>query len=143
MGVYIFMHRNEEKKGYVLNQRVFDEFKGKKELEQRLIALQNTHKARLDSITLLIQRQPANKELIARYNEQLKSFDLEQQDLSQRYTADIWKRINQYISEYGKKNGYSFIFGATGEGNLMYADDINNITDDVIADINKQYEAAD
>ena len=68
---------------------------------------------------------------------------VEQQELSSRYTADIWKRINHYVSDYGKTEGYDFIFGATGDGGLMYANDVNDITDEVILYLNKKYESGD
>jgi len=140
IAAYILVQRTPEKKAYVLNQRVFDEFKGKKELELKLKQVQDSHKGSLDSMVSLIQQQPGNKGLIEQYQGTLKSFELEQQQLSDRYTADIWKRINQYISEYGKEKGYDFIFGATGNGGLMYANDANNITEEIIPYINNKYE---
>jgi outer membrane protein len=140
LGTYVVLKDiRQEKKGYVLNQRVFDEFTGKKELEEKLSQLSNTHKKHLDSLALVVQTNSGNKNLVDDYNETLRNFELQHQELSQRYTADIWKRINQYLSDYGKENGYAFIFGATGDGSLMYAGESNDITDEVIKHINKSY----
>ena len=37
------------------------------------------------------------------------------------------------------ENGYDVIFGASGEGNIMYATDELNITSEVLAYCNKKY----
>lgn len=143
LGVYVFFNANPDKKAYVVNQRVFDEFKGKQELEAKLGALKSKHKSALDSMAEGIQKQAASREQLAQYQETLRTFEFEQQELSSRYTADIWKRINQYVSDYGKTEGYDFIFGATGDGGLMYANDVDDITDEVILYLNKRYESGD
>jgi outer membrane protein len=139
--VYLFTGQRQEKKGYVLNQRIFDEFKGKEELEQKLSQLRNSQRAQLDSLQQIIQSTPrASEGLLSRYREMAQAFELKERELSQQYTSDIWRRINGYVSEYGKENGYSFIFGATGDGGLMYANDVNNVTDEVVSYINKKYQ---
>jgi outer membrane protein len=143
IGVYVLFYFEPQKKAYVINQRVFDEFKGKQELEEKLIQLKNSHKITLDSMMTEIQQRPGSRELLNQYQQTLKIFEIQQQELSNSYTADIWKRINQYVSEYGKSAGYDFIFGATGDGGLMYANDVNDITDEVINHINKKYQADD
>lgn len=135
---YIFLKPSPSgRNAYVMNQRIFAEFKGKIELETKLNELRNTHKKQLDSLALLIS-QP---DQAAMYQESARVFALKEQELSDRYTADIWKRINQYVAEYGKKEGYDFVFGASGDGSIMYAGEANNITDEVVAFVNKQYDA--
>jgi outer membrane protein len=143
IGVYVIFFFEPEKKAYVINQRVFDEFKGKQELEAKLVQLKGTHKTILDSMMTVIQRKPDSRELMTQYQQTMRTFEEQQQELSTSYTADIWKRINQYVSEYGKTAGYDFIFGATGDGGLMYANDVNDITDEVIDHINRKYEASE
>jgi len=48
--------------------------------------------------------------------------------------------INDYLKTYGKKNGYSFIFGATGAGNLLYANEAHNITEEILEALNAEYD---
>jgi outer membrane protein len=141
LAAYVVISRTPDKRGYVLNQRIFDEFKGKKQLEEKLIQIRRGHETTLDSIVKLIEANPKNLALVDHYDSKVQQFRNEYQQLSEKYTADIWKRINGYITDFGKEKNYSFIFGATGEGNLMFADEANNLTDEVIAYINKRYEA--
>lgn len=51
----------------------------------------------------------------------------------------VIEEVNSFIKEYGKQNGYSYVFGNLGNGNIMYATDDNNITEEVIENLNKQY----
>ncbi|MCG8319721.1 MAG: hypothetical protein MI921_09480 [Cytophagales bacterium] len=62
------------------------------------------------------------------------------ENMSNQYTMEIWKQINQYISDYGHANDLNFIYGATGSGNLMFARDAYDITEEVIEYCNKRYE---
>jgi hypothetical protein len=46
---------------------------------------------------------------------------------------EILAEINTYIKQYGKEKGYDFILGATDNGNIVYAAEGKDITDDVLA----------
>jgi outer membrane protein len=136
--LYLFFLRPvESKKGYILNQQVFNEFNGKRELEKKLNTLKEQHKVWLDSVAAQLNQ---NSDLAKIYEANAANLQLQEQELTEKYTADIWKLINQYLAEYGKEKGYDFIFGASGDGSLMYASDANNITSEVTTYINKRYE---
>jgi len=137
---YVFLGKTEKKKGFVLNQQIFEKFNGKKAMEERLNTFRAAAKADLDSISTQINANPKNEKLQQLYAQRLKQVQLKEEELSQTYTADIWKRINGYIDAYGKEKNYEYIFGAMGNGGIMYADEAQNITDEVIEYINKKYE---
>jgi outer membrane protein len=141
VGIAAYVAVTREKKAYILNQQVFNEFKGKQELEKQLSALQKTHKTWLDSVSSRILN--GDNVQLKVYQENAANFQLEENELSEKYTADIWQKINQYIATFGKEKGYDFIFGASGNGSLMYASDANNITEEVIIYVNSRYEAGD
>jgi outer membrane protein len=140
-GIAVYVAVTREKNAYILNQQVFNEFKGKQELEKQLSALRKAHKTWLDSVSSQIQN--GDDAQIKVYQENAANFQLEENELSEKYTADIWQKINQYIATFGKENGYDFIFGASGNGSLMYAGDANNITEEVIIYLNSRYEEGD
>lgn len=139
LGAYIFFREAPGKKGYILNHEVFNGFAGKQELENKLNVVKAQHKAWADSVILLLQTKESQS-LLKVYQDNLANFQLQEQELSQRYTSDIWKQINHYLAEFGKEKGYVFIFGASGDGNLMYADDTHNITMEVVTFINMKYK---
>ena len=140
LAIYLLYDRQNSKKGYVMNQQVFDEFKGKKELERKLDQVKLLNKKKLDSLAVLIEKEKDNSALAAMYYDMLRTSQLREQELSAKYTADIWKYINHNLAAFGKDEGYDFIFGASGDGGLMYADEVNDITKNVVKYLNEQYE---
>ncbi len=140
---FILFQNKEERKAYVLNQKLFEGFTGKKELEKKLNDLKSSNKKNVDSLTTLIQAKANEPALVQYYQQMIQSYELNEQQLSTKYTADIWKRINDYVAEFGKEKGYDFIFGATGDGNLMYAKDTHDVTEELVRYVNAKYESGD
>ncbi len=62
------------------------------------------------------------------------------QEEDKKSTQTVINDINDYIKEYGKKHGYKIIFGASGGGNIMYADEATDLTQDVLKGLNKEFE---
>ncbi|HSD14369.1 MAG TPA: OmpH family outer membrane protein [Flavobacterium sp.] len=63
------------------------------------------------------------------------------QEESGKENDSLVKRIKTYIKEYGKKNGYDYIYG-TGEmsATVLYAKDGYDITDILIKELNDNYK---
>ncbi|WP_298140182.1 OmpH family outer membrane protein [Flavobacterium sp.] len=64
-----------------------------------------------------------------------KQIEEEDKKISQTVINDI----NDYVKEYGKKHGYKIIFGASGGGNIMYADESSDLTEVVLKGLNSEY----
>ena len=62
------------------------------------------------------------------------------QEEDKKATQTVINDINDYVKEYGKKNGYKIIFGASGSGNIMYADKSADLTEDVLNGLNAEFE---
>lgn len=62
------------------------------------------------------------------------------QEEDQKATQTVVNDINDYVKEYGKKKGYKIIFGASGSGNIMYADQTADITEKILEGLNKDFE---
>lgn len=61
------------------------------------------------------------------------------QEENHKMTQTIVNDINDYVKEYGKKHGYPIIFGASGSGNIMYAEDTADLTNEILNGLNTQY----
>jgi len=61
------------------------------------------------------------------------------QEEDQKMTQTVVNDINDYVKEYGKNQGYPIIFGAGGNGNIMYAQDASDLTEEVLVGLNAQY----
>jgi outer membrane protein len=135
---YFLVAHKTQKTAFFYNQKVFDRFQGKLELESRLNKQAEKSKKMLDSLAVLIQG--GRTDLSSVYQENLDYATTTRQQLSETYTADIWKYINGQASNYGDENGYDYIFGASGNGSLMYADTMHDITNEIVRYLNLKYE---
>ncbi len=61
------------------------------------------------------------------------------QEEDKKATQTVVNDINDYVKEYGKKHGYKIIFGASGGGNIMYADEITDLTDKILEGLNAEF----
>ena len=55
-------------------------------------------------------------------------------------TAQVTKEINDFLNRYGESHGYDYILGATNVGNVVYAKKGKNITDEVLKELNAEYQ---
>lgn len=143
------------KVAYLKNSELYNQFDLKKELEIKLNNVKNQRKTILDSLMiplkmlsekLAIEGEKNQKEMTSfqirkqQYIEKKKEFEEDSQRLADQYSQQIWKQINQYVKEYGKENDYSFIYGAAGDGSLMYAEDKYDITKELSDYLNSKYK---
>jgi outer membrane protein len=131
---------------YIITSKVFNDFKGTKELERKLQALQQKQKYILDSLALEIKSLESlskNEEAVQKrrdvFNQLSSEFTQSNQEQQQQFTEGIWKQINQYVADYGKEKNIKLIMGANGTGSIMYADSSLNVTNGVIEFINSKY----
>jgi outer membrane protein len=139
LALYAGFFLQHEKTAYFYNQQVFQSFNGTRELEAKLAQQQQQTKKELDSISYLIQH--GRLDLSEQYQKIVATRSQQYQLLSEQYTNDTWKFINEKVKEYGDQQRYDYIFGASGNGSLMYAKDSHNITDDIIDFVNKKYNS--
>jgi len=91
--------------------------KREKELKQELLA---TRQKQVNSYQQAVQKQ------------------LQEED--QKVTQTVINDINDFIKEYGKTKGHQIILGATGSGTIMYADEGTDLTNEVLTQLNAQFE---
>lgn len=153
IGVMLFQKTTAPKLAYVKSNEVYNEFELKKELAAKLTKVQNQRKAILDSLILPLKmlsaqlKEHKDQKLFMQfqlqqqnYLDKKKEFEEDNQRLTEEYSNQIWKQINQYIADYGKEKGYAFIYGATGSGSLMYAGDHYDLTNEISVYVNEKYK---
>ncbi|MCA6363634.1 MAG: OmpH family outer membrane protein [Bacteroidetes bacterium] len=144
-----------QKFGYIEVGKVVENFTMKKELEARMTTTQQQRKTILDSMeirlrgiaaTLPADAKETNPEVQAftrdrdQYLDLKKRFDEDNLALEQQLNTQLFNQLNQYIKDYGKENGYRYIFGAEGSGTMMYAQENDDLTQQVTAYINSRYK---
>lgn len=142
------------KTAYMEIKKVFNGFTLKKELEDKYEITAKQRAKILDSLSgnlkLLsaqVQADRKNTELMLQFENKREEFfkirerfEEDNAALSRKYDGQILEQMTQYVSDFGKKNGYTYIFGAEGNGTLMYAENTENISDEIIQFINNKYK---
>jgi outer membrane protein len=64
-------------------------------------------------------------------------YEQENYRLKEEYFNQIRKSINDKAKSFGEDNGYDYLFSANGDGALMYADQGEDITKEMIEYVNR------
>lgn len=158
----VYQKLYKTKTAYIEIKKVFDCFQMKAEIEVKYNQTKKIRDKMLDSLSFNLKvmsrhlneqknaKSEVDKEEVYQFEykreEYLKlknQFEEDNAALSQKYDAQILSRLTQYVIDFGKKNNYDIIFGADGNGNLMYSKDVYNISDEVIIFINNKYKGID
>ncbi|WP_378185626.1 OmpH family outer membrane protein [Aquimarina sp. W85] len=62
------------------------------------------------------------------------------QEEDKKVTQTVINDINDFVKDFGKTNGYTVIFGATGSGTIMYGETSADLTDQVLEELNSEFE---
>lgn len=135
-GLFFLSKGKQPKSAFVYNQEVFKSFKGTAELEARLRTVKEKDERKADSLFSMLGKGQITQ---LQYQSHLQDLNAHYSQVTTDYTADVWKFINDGVNEFGKEQQYDYIFGAAGNGSLMYAADAKNITSDVISFLNNKY----
>lgn len=152
---FVWLH-TRPKTAYIDTESVYNNFELKKNREADLKKTQTARTALLDSlrlqlemISMKLQSDDSNKDvaledrfnhLRQNYFDKQKEFEEANTALADQYSGEIWTQLNTYIKAYGEQEGYQYIFGASGDGALMYADDAVNVTEEVNTYVNASYQ---
>lgn len=71
----------------------------------------------------------------------MQSLDNELEDFRVRRQNDIKTKISEFLKEYNKTKGYSYIF-VSDPGFIFYKDTVYNITNDLVKGLNEKYPPA-
>ena len=122
--------------------KVFEGFQLKKDYDVKIEKEFAAEKAELDSMGYKFNTLKNPLEIDALKKQfviKKRQFDEKFQAVSQKYTNEVYERLNTYIKEFGKKNNFGIIIGSNGQGNVMYRDDAMDVTEKLITFINDKY----
>lgn len=120
------------------------------EWQANLEALKNEYdnavtKYNQEAARLSLLEKTAREDKIRKMEENLNKYYQGLQDQAKKtdeeMTQGVLNQINTYVEKYGKEHGYAMIFGTSNTGNILYADSIYDLTDTILAGLNKEYTA--
>jgi outer membrane protein len=153
-GFVISMYNQNIKLVYIEMGKVYEEFHLSKELNKELEKVLSARKLITDSLFEDLRRKTQDLKYqekktigdiqkLAKLEEEClykrEQFQKENQSTSSEYNTKIWNQINQLVHDYGVDNKLTIVFGANGQGNIMYGDERKNVTKEVIEYINNRY----
>lgn len=153
LAIACFLLLKKEGYVYVETYKVYEGFVMKKQMQGQLEAEVKKESERLDSLRIDLKmalmryehdKNEALKKAIALKQEELGYLEREAktkyEELADKYDAQIWAQINQYVMDFGKEQDQEIIFGASGNGSVMYGKDSRNVTEEVIGYMNKKHK---
>lgn len=141
--IQFLLSSHHDHTGYVSMSLVFEECHVRDKYETELKTLEaqsNAELAAMENSIRELKAQGTDAAKISTMEQELLSrrdaLTEEYQRKSETFERVIWEKINQKVNDYGKEMGYDYIFGAKGDGSIMYASEAKDITKEVIASIN-------
>jgi len=149
-------NQQAEKTGYVNNTKVVSDFNEMKTAKEKWTKKNNEVRAELEEKGKQFQievqgyqsimksmtksnREKKEQELMAKQQGLQREQQVRMQEIqsgSQTEIDSIIAKVDVFIKEYGKKNGYTYIYGETEVKNIFYAKEELDITDIIIEALN-------
>lgn len=152
---------NQTKIAYVDVEEILKEYKGMKDAQKEMDTKEGEYKKTLDQLAINYQTglkdyQEKGRRMSAKKRQEIENGLMQQQQiLSQRQQQaqqelqkfgqekmeEINENIEDFIADYAKKNGYSYIFGTSEQTkSVLYGDSKTDLTDEILEALNDDYK---
>ena len=148
------------KTGFIDNSEVINKYQEKIDIEAKFKTKIDAFQKRTDSTSKAFQLEAqefqlkAQKLPEAQAQEEYQALSQKQQMLQQRIQFEeqqiqqesqveidsLISKVKVFVSEYGKKNGYAYIFGSNEGGSVMYGAEENELTQTILDALNATYK---
>ncbi len=162
LALLIFASCEKPKKiGFIDNETVINDYKEKIDLEAKFQSKQDAYRIKFDSIDkafdVEVQAFQSGARKMAQTIAQQKYQELgqkqqvldqqkqvEAQQFRQAFQAEldsIIKKVKAYESDYGKRNGYTYLLGTSdATSTVLYGAKENDLTQTILDSLNAKYE---
>ena len=157
----IFNSCKQEKIGFVDNGEVINTYQEKVDLESKYEEKNNILQKRIDSIRTVLQTdaqefqlkaqsmteaqaQQKYQELASRQQRLSAEIQQQQQEMQQAFQTEIDTlivKVKEFVSDYGKNNGYTYILGTSdASSSVMYGKEEHDLSQVIIDALNESYK---
>ena len=157
--VVLFFRTSSNKLAYVESNKLLMNYKGMQTASQAYQEKLKVWTANIDTLRSELQKEiekyestkttltPKEKELSEKLIQtRQKQFLDYQRSIEEKATREdqestraVLDKVNAYVKQYGEENGYDIIMAATESGNLVYAREGYNITEEILKGLNAGY----
>lgn len=152
-----FLSCNQQKTGYVNTEKIVKEYKTMTTMQDKYAKINDNLMAELEQKAKAYEgkieeyqknqgsmnnseREKTEQDLMAQRQQLQQEQQMRGRQIQEESQAAIDSIINEVKDEvkaYGKSNGYDFIYGQNDAGSIMYGKEEYDVTEDVIAVLNK------
>lgn len=160
-GFAIYKSTRSPEVAYIRSADMIYAYEGMKEAQQAYQDKMQAWQANVDTLRLELERNIGNytnelgklsgkdkaerQDLLNRqqqnYNQYTKAITEKSRAEEQKMTEGVLNQVNSFIEEYSKEKGYDLVIGTTTSGNLLYAREYMDITDEVLKALNENYHS--
>ena len=150
---------NQNKVAYIDVEVLMKDYEATKELETSLKAKQEKMAKELDSISapfqLKVQQYYKNQQKMSAkkrsevegvLQQEQQFLQSKQQQASQLLQMEnqekseiLTKRVDSFVADYAKLNGFKLILGTSGKGTVLYGEDSMDVTTDILEILNLDF----
>ncbi|MES2730609.1 MAG: OmpH family outer membrane protein [Bacteroidota bacterium] len=161
LGFCVWLKQTSPKIAYVRSAVVVDGFQGVKEVRAAFHQKESQWQSEIDTLSARLnqsvqQYSQESSRLSETEKEQRKLMLTNQQAELQKHQSAVQQKateqedkllqgalnqINQYVKEYAEQQGYAMVLGTTQSGNILYANEAVDITDEVLKGLNQGYHS--
>lgn len=136
----------KEKFAHIDAEKVFNSFTLTQEYQGRISNLNESRKSILQNLQLRIQDMESRKaspdslqQIYAQYRQKTEAFAQDEQNELQQYNEQVFTQLRQYMQDFCQEEGYTYLFGSGSTGQLLGAAPEQEVTEELIAFVNKKY----
>lgn len=161
LGLILSACQESQKIGFVDNGMVINEYQEKVDIEIKYKGREETFQRRRDSLVgaynleleeARIKSQNMSQANLQKLSQELQQkeallgqkLQFEQQQIQQAYSAEIDSvitKVRDFVKDYGKKNGYTYILGTSdASSSVMYGTNENDLSQIILDALNASYK---
>ncbi len=150
----------QEKTAFVDVKELVTEYKEIKDLQDKYKQKDSLFQRKIDSLSTAFQmevqiyQQNANKMSVNSRQEKEQELMIRQQILQQQTQGEGQQlqqesqtkidstvtKVKDFVKNYGKKNGYTYILGANEAGSVLYGKEEKDLTQEILQALNDNYK---
>ncbi|MGB0523977.1 MAG: OmpH family outer membrane protein [Flammeovirgaceae bacterium] len=157
--IFFFFLNSHPKLAYVDSQKLLANYEGMQQAQKAFQAKAVAWQANVDTLgkalqvklahheknltTMTKREKQLSVELLKTKKQQLQQYQQavgqKAQEEEQKAMQAVLEEVNAFLEAYGKEQGYQVILAATQAGNIAYADESIDITDEVVEKLNQAF----
>jgi len=156
---YLFWQNQQSRLAYVDSVKLLNGYQAMLDARKAYAAKSHKWQANIDTLSADVQRairgyerkadtmtpkeRALSTELLHTKQKELVNYQRAIQESAQqedsKSTQQVVTQVNAFLARYGKQHGYDLILVATPSGSIAYAEPALDLTEEVIAELNKEY----